>query len=77
MPLGDHRVEHAAARLVAHAMMQIAARAHFLDRREIAALVMHAGQAVADELLRDVRDAVALALRALLGGERRPLARRR
>ena len=63
---GDHRVQHAAARLVAHAMVQVAARAHFLDRRQVAALVMHARQAVAGELLRDVRDAVALALRRLL-----------
>ena len=60
---GDHRIEHAAARLVAHAMVEIAARADFLDRREVAALVMHARESVAHELLRDVRDAVAVALR--------------
>src|SRR6187200_2939334 len=54
-------------------MMQIAARAHFLDRREVAALVVHARQAVARELLRDVRDAIAVALRDLLRRERWPL----
>ena len=61
-------------RLVAHAVQQFAARAHLLKRRQIAAFVVHAGQAVADELLRDVRDPVAVALRRLLGGERLPLA---
>ena len=56
--------------------MQVAARAHLLQRGQVAALVMHARQAVADELLRDVREAVAVALRALLGGERRRACRR-
>ena len=59
---GDHRLEHVAARFVAHAMQQVAARAHLLQRRTDAALVMHAGEAVADELLRDVRQPVAVAL---------------
>ena len=54
-------------------MMQIPAGADFLDGREVAALVMDAGQPVARELLRDVRDPVALALGALFGSERRPL----
>ena len=62
MPLGDHRLEHPAAGLVADAMQQLAARAHLLQRRQIAAFVVHAGQAVADELLRDVREPVAIAL---------------
>src|SRR5688572_9544600 len=70
----DHRIEHAAAGRVAHAMMQIRARADFLDGGEVATLVMDAGQPVARELLRDVRDPVALALGALFGSERRPLA---
>ena len=47
---------------VADAVQQLAARAHLLQRGQVAALVMHARQAVAHELLRDVRDAVALAL---------------
>src|SRR5215831_7363105 len=70
----DHRVEDAAACLVAHAMMEVAARAHFLERRKIAALVVYAGEAVPHELLRDVCEPVAIALRGLVGGKRRPLA---
>ena len=63
---------------VAHAMQQVAARPHILQRRQIAAFVVDARQPVADELLGDVRDAVAVALRGFCsGGERRPLARRR
>ena len=71
----DHRVQHAAARLVADAVPQLAARAHVLHRRQVAALVVHAGQAVARELLRDVRESVARALLDLRRRERRPRAR--
>ena len=66
----DHRVQHPAARLVAHAVMQVAARADLLQRGQVAALVMHAGEAVPNELFRDVREPVAVALRGLLGRER-------
>ena len=62
-----------AARLVADAVQQVAARADVLERREIAALVMDAGQPVPDELFRDVRQPVAFALLALLGREGRSL----
>ena len=58
---------------VADAVLEIAARAHVLHRLQVAALVMHAGEAVAGELLRDVRDAVAralLVLRRRVGGPR-------
>src|SRR5437870_1860719 len=53
--------------------MQVAARADILDRRQVAALVMHAGETVANELLRDMRDPIAVALRVRVGAERRPL----
>ena len=59
---GDHRVEHLAGGFVAHAVKQFAARPHLLQRRQIAAFVVHAGQAVADELFRDVCQAIAAAL---------------
>src|SRR5262252_6156116 len=68
---GDHRIEHGAARVVADAVQQFAARAHFLDRRQVAALVVDAGQSVADELLRDVGNAILAApvqLRRRKGG---------
>ena len=62
------------AGLVAHAMQQIAARAHLLQGEQIAALVMHAGEAVADELLGDEGQPVAVALQGLVRGKGRPLA---
>ena len=58
-PGGDHRVEDASAGLVADAVQQVAARPHILQRRQIAALVVDAGQPVADELFGDVRQPVA------------------
>ena len=73
---GDHRFQHVALRLVAHPVQQFAAGAHVLNRRQVAALVMHAGEAVACELLRDVRDAVASALLVLGGREGGPRADR-
>ena len=57
----DHVFEHLAAGFVADSMEQLAASAHVLNRRQVAAFVMHARQPVAHELLGDVRDAVALA----------------
>ena len=76
---GDHRLERAAARLVADAMQQIAAGADVLHRLQVAALMVHARQAVARELLRDVRDAVTRALldlRRREGGSRADLVER-
>ena len=70
----DHRLQHLAAGLVAHAVQQISARPHLLQREQIAAFVMHAGHAIADELLRDVGQPVAVALQPLLLGKGRPLA---
>ena len=70
----DHRFEDGAAGLVTHAVPEIAARPHLLQRGQIAALVMHARQAVADELLRDVGQPVAVALQPLVRGEGRPRA---
>src|SRR4029450_6765864 len=69
---GDQRVEDAAARFVADAMLQVAAGAHVLYRREVAALVMHGREAVAHEFLGDVRDAIPFSLCAFFGWERRP-----
>ena len=71
---GDHRLQHFAAGLVAHAVQQVSARAHLLQREQIAALVVYAGQAIADELLGDVGQPVAVALHRLLRGKGRPLA---
>jgi hypothetical protein len=72
-PVRDHRIQHSASRLVAHAVPELAAGADVLDRRQVATFVVDTRQAVAHELLRDVGDAVALALRPLLGRERRTL----
>ena len=49
-------------------MPQIAARPHLLQGSQIAAFVMNAGQAVADELFRNVRQPITVALGTLLGG---------
>jgi len=64
----DHALEHVLHRLVAHPVAQIAARAHLLQRQEIAALVMHAGQAVAHELLGDEGERIAVAPPRLFRG---------
>ena len=48
---GDHRVQHLAAGFIADPVQQISARPHLLQRRQIAAFVMHAGHPVAHELL--------------------------
>src|SRR5437588_12606440 len=53
--------------------MKVPARADLLKRSQIAALVMHAGQAVADKLLRDVREPVTFALSTMLRRKRWPL----
>ena len=50
----DHGVQHLARGLVTDAMKQLPTRAHFLQRREVAAFVMHAGDTVTHELLRNV-----------------------
>ena len=65
----DHGIEHAARRLVADAMMEIAARTDVLKCREIAALVMDARQSIADELLRDVGQTISVSLCTLLRRE--------
>ena len=74
MPLVIMSLSTIAGRLVAHAVEQLAAGADVLDRGQVAAFVVDAGQAVAHELLGDVGDAVAVALCPLLGREGRPLA---
>ena len=56
-------------RLKAHPVQQFAARPHLLERKQIAAFVMHAGQAITDELLGDVGQPVAIALLLLFFGE--------
>src|SRR5213593_4442881 len=63
----DHCFENAAVHLVADTVQQIAARTHLLQRKQVAALVVDARQAVADELLRDVREPVATTLDGLVG----------
>src|SRR5262249_26669254 len=65
-----HRVEHPAAYLIAHPVMEVAARTDLLQRREIASLVMNAGEPVADKLFGNVREPIALALFDLLLTER-------
>ena len=74
MPLAIIVFEDLAARFVADAMEQLATSPHILNCRQVAAFVMHARQPVAHELLGDVRDAIALACRALLRAVRRPSA---
>src|SRR3954454_8122366 len=70
----DHRLEHVVGRLVANAMQKVAARPHLLQRGEIAALVMHAGEPIADELLGDESERVAVARARLGGAKALPLA---
>ena len=57
----DHGLERAAVDLIADAVPEIAAGADILHRRQVAALMMHAGQTVARELFRDVGNAFARA----------------
>src|SRR5262249_24769463 len=66
---GDHSFESFAARFEADAVTQVGVRAHVLKREQIAILMVHARETVADELLRDVREAVPAALRDLRRGE--------
>ena len=47
----DHPLQHVVLGLVAHPVQQVAARAHLLQGEQVAALMVHTGQAVADELL--------------------------
>src|SRR5262245_19021967 len=54
-------------------MMEVAARANFLNGGEIAAFVMHASAPGTHEMLSDVWDSLALSLIALCGRERRTL----
>ena len=61
---GDHRLQHFAVGLVAHPVQQVSARPHLLQREQIATLMVDAGQAIADELLGNVRQPVAIALLA-------------
>src|SRR5438034_8266262 len=63
----DHRFENTAVDLVADPMQQIAARSYLLQCKQVATLMVHTGQAVADELLRDVGEPVATTLRGLVG----------
>ena len=65
----DHPLEDLADGFVADPVVQLAAGAHVLQREQVAALVVHAGQAVADELLGDVRQSVAPPLIGLRVGE--------
>ena len=47
-------------------MAEITASANVLDRGQVAAFVVHCGQPIARELLRDVRDAIAVCQSARL-----------
>ncbi len=55
-------------------MLKIAARPHVLQGEQIAAFMMYAGEAVADELLGDVGQPIAVALLGLFRGKGGPLA---
>ena len=55
---GDHRLQVSVAELKVDPMQQLAAVADLLDRRQIAVLVMHARQSIANELLGHVCRAV-------------------
>jgi hypothetical protein len=50
----DHRFQHPSTGLVANAVQQVSARAYLLKRRQIAAFVVDAGDAVTHELLGNV-----------------------
>ena len=70
----NHRLENRSAAFIADPVQQLAAGAHVLHRLQAAALMVHARQAVARELFRDVRDAVARALFPLRRRQRPPRA---
>ncbi len=57
----DHRFEHFAGGLVADAVQEFSARPHLLQGRQVAAFVVHARDAITDELLGNVGQAVAVA----------------
>ena len=63
----DHRFQHLVLGLVAHPVQKIAARAHLLQGEQVAAFMVHARQAVADELLGDEGQRVAVAQARLVG----------
>jgi hypothetical protein len=62
-----------AAGFIADPVQQVAAGAHLLDGRQVAAFVVDAGQPVADELFRDVGNAILAALIDLRRREHRPI----
>ena len=72
--IGDHRIEHRAIGLVTHPVQQLAARPYVLQRRQVATLVVHAGQAIAGIGLGHVRGTRPPPGLALGGAELRPCA---
>ena len=72
--LDRYRLNYVVDGLVAHPVQEVAARPHLLQGGEVATFVVHASQAVADELLRDEAERVAVALPGLVRGIARPLA---
>ncbi len=68
----DHPLQHVVHGFVAHPVLEVSAGPYLLQSKEVAALVVHAGQAVADELLGDEGQRVAIAQPCLLCGVARP-----
>src|SRR4029079_6166672 len=64
--------QHVAGNFEADAMQQLAARPYFLERAQIAAIMVHTRESVTHELLRYESQAVAIALLALLRREGSP-----
>ena len=61
-PVLDHGLQNIPAGFEAHPVQQFAASPHLLERKQIAAFVVDAGQAITNELFGDVCQPVAVAL---------------
>src|SRR4029079_119331 len=61
--------QHVAGNFEADAMQQLAARPYFLERAQIAAIMVHTRESVTHELLRYESQAIAIALLALFRRE--------
>src|ERR1700722_11190722 len=62
---GDHGLELRPFSLITHPMQQVATRSHLFKRVQIATLVTDARQSKANELLRNISQAIAVTAHAL------------
>src|SRR5450631_2298250 len=70
----DHRLQHLAVGLIADPVQQLSTRTYLLQSVQVAALVVDTRNTVADKLLGDVGQPIAVALQRLFRRKRFPLA---